>query len=425
MKFLSALLVLLAMACLLGAWNILDPHLFPFRFFDYIALSIVCTVTGLIAWFAGRGKMKTFILAVVALAFLVASFLECQFQYQKYVVLHAPPELQRVIGKHIVAGFVDSTEIEELVEKGLVSGVFITRRNIKGFSAEQISQLIGHLQAIRQKAGFPFLLITTDQEGGMISRLSPPLKKQPSLAEVVKGKSSTEAEKLARKYGEEQGKALASVGVNVNFSPVVDLKIRHAHNPADIHSHISQRAISDDPQRVALVADAYVKGLKVQGINATLKHFPGLGRVLEDTHHFSAKLSLSKSSLETSDWVPFRYILNDTSAFMMLGHVILSKIDPENPVSFSHKVVNDIIRHEWGFKGILITDDLTMAAAYHHGLCEVGMKALNAGVDLLLVSYDIDKVYPVIYCAMQAYKDGNLDKGQMQGSHERINRLFD
>jgi beta-N-acetylhexosaminidase len=93
----------------------------------------------------------------------------------------------------------------------------------------------------------------------------------------------------------------------------------------------------------------------------------------------------------------------------MLGHVILAELDADYPVSFSRRIVQQVIRGEWGYRGLLVTDDLTMGAAYNRGLCDATVRALDAGVDLLLIAFDHDKYFDAMHCALQAAQRGALD----------------
>lgn len=216
---------------------------------------------------------------------------------------------------------------------------------------------------------------------------------------------------------------MAQLGVTVNFSPVVDLRSNDTQNRLDFHSLINQRAILHSPEQTTEIALAYARGLESQGVRATLKHFPGLGGVRADTHHFPATLRTSIDELATRDLVPFQRVAQHSNALIMLSHVVLPSIDKDNPVSFSRSVVQNLIRETWKHDGLLITDDLTMAAAYNHGICEATVKALNAGVDLLLVSYDHEKFYEAMYCAVAAYRNGTLEENQLERSNRRLEQL--
>ena len=105
----------------------------------------------------------------------------------------------------------------------------------------------------------------------------------------------------------------------------------------------------------------------------------------------------------------------------MLGHVILAELDAAYPVSFSRKIVQRVIRGEWGYQGLLVTDDLTMGAAYNRGLCDATVRALDAGVDLLLIAFDHDKYFDAMHCAQRAAQQGTLElRTPERGSVRRL-----
>lgn len=415
---------LLACALLVLGWNLKDPHLLPVRHLETPVLLILAALGLLLALRRpprrNRALLPGAFLAAIALT--VAG--EWTLQYRKREVLRTEPALAASLGRHFVVGYSAPDDLWPLVSRGLVGGIFVTQRNAAGKSHDELRREIGELQVLRRVAGLPPLLVATDQEGGPVSRLSPPLEKLPGLAALVA--ASRSEEELARKaeaYGARQGEALAGLGVTVNLSPVVDLRAEDGHRALDFHSRIGSRAISSDPYVTARVAEAYGRGLESKGVKPTLKHFPGLGRVTGDTHHFSAVLGTPIAELQSRDWLPFRQVATHSSSLIMLGHVILAELDRDNPVSFSRAAVQTIVRGEWRHDGLLITDDLTMAAAYDRGLCAATVKALNAGVDLLLVSYDHEKYYDAMYCATRAYNDGRLDRVLLDGSRRRLVRL--
>jgi beta-N-acetylhexosaminidase len=224
--------------------------------------------------------------------------------------------------------------------------------------------------------------------------------------------------------GSGHGRDLSAIGVTVNFAPVLDLRAEQPAGPLDFNSLISRRAISSDPAVVGEVATAYAWGLTATGVRPTVKHFPGLGRVEQDTHHFRAFLPASREELEATDWRPFRRVLADNpQAMMMVGHVTLTTIDPDRPASHSRRVVQDLIRRDWGYGGLVVTDDLNMSPIYHHGLCRAVTEALNAGVDLLLVAFDGRQFYRVMDCALEAWRRGELDRAALAASRERLDRF--
>ena len=159
-------------------------------------------------------------------------------------------------------------------------------------------------------------------------------------------------------------------------------------------------------------------------MGATVKHFPGLGRVRTDTHHFSADLDTPLAVLEASDWRPFRDVLAGSKAQLMVGHVTLTAIDPDRPASHSRRIVNGIIREKWNYQGVIITDDLVMGAIYQHDVCTAVVEALNASVDLLLVAFDGSQFYRIFACASDALREGRLDTAILRDSERRLKRTL-
>lgn len=414
---------LAALVLLTLGWNLKNPLLLPYRHFETAVLLvfILLFIAAVVRWKRGRDRIP--MLSVLIMTAILGVVGEFTFRYQKRAVLETDMPAASRLGQYFVVGYDsrDQSALRILAGRGLIGGIFITRRNAAGRTADDLRQEISELQALRQSAGLPSLIVATDQEGGVVSRLSPPLSNLPPLAALVaESRNGEEMEARAEAYGKQQGRELAALGVTVNFSPVVDLKTGHADQLLDFHSQIAQRAISADPVVTARTALAYSRGLEAHGVRPTLKHFPGLGRVKEDTHHFSAALDTPIAELDSHDWVPFKQVAKASNALLMLGHVSLSGMDRENPVSFSRPVVQNIIRGDWKYEGVLITDDLTMGAAYRHGLCNATVKAINAGVDLLLVSYDYEQYYKALYCAARAYGKGQLDLTMLERSRGRI-----
>lgn len=406
------------------AINLKSPYFFSWRSYQISAVLVAVGILGVFFYFNTRTIERRVGLLTLLATCGLTFWGEYTFQYYRSTVLNDRSDIASRLGAHFIVGYEDVKVVEPLVSRGLVGGIFITRRNIRDKTLETLQQEIVMLQSLREQAGLKPLLVATDQEGGIVSRLSPPLEKMPPLSSVIEqNHSNAVLAANAFAYGQQQGQALAALGITVNFSPVVDLTPAHPSSQLDFHSLINLRTISHDPQITATVGDAYVKGLQSQGVVGTLKHFPGLGRVREDTHHFSASLNVSPDVLQQSDWVPFKKISNQNNVLMMIGHVVLTQIDSDNPASFSKSVIQDIIRRDWQHDGVLITDDLTMRAAYSHGLCRATVNALNAGVDLLLVSYDYEKFYEMMYCAMQAHEKGLLDQNILEQSRIRLKKL--
>jgi beta-N-acetylhexosaminidase len=366
--------------------------------------------------------VTTLALAIVALN--ATLWFEAQFHWMRHHVLAADPQRLEALGHHVIVGYRDLAELRALIERRAVAGVFLGARNVRGKTIAEIRALVAELQAVRRQQQLPPLWIATDQEGGPVSRLSPPLERSPSLAELVEAHPDTSERTAAvQALAARHGRDLADLGVNVNFAPVVDLNHRIV-NPDDHLSRIHERAISADPAVVTEVASRYCAGLDQAGVRCTLKHFPGLGRVFEDTHREDADLAVGVTELTATDWVPFRALMQHSGTFTMLAHVRLTALDRERPVSSSQPVVAGLVRRDWQHDGILVTDDFCMAAAYggSGGMAAASVGALNAGVDLILVSYDPDQFYPVMYALLQAHAQGHLRRDVLAPSERRLAR---
>ncbi|MBK3777246.1 glycoside hydrolase family 3 protein [Azospirillum brasilense] len=401
--------------------NIHDPYLMAVRGWSgpVIAVAGLC---GLLIVLRRGVRRRVAMLALWAAVPLAVLGAEGAFQWRKASVLSAPEAVASELGRHFMVGYERVEEVERLAARGLIGGIFVSRRNLAGRTAEELRDEIRRLQDIRQRAGLPPLRVAADQEGGIVSKLSPWLPNRPAPSAVA-GLPPDERRAAARALGRDHGRDLRSLGATINFAPVLDLRTARAPDPLDFNSLIARRAISGDPAVVGDVAAAYADGLAETGVQPTVKHFPGLGRVGRDTHHFRAAIGDSREALEAADWRPFRHVLaGNPQALLMVGHVILSAVDPDRPASHSHRVVDGVIRRDWGYDGLIVTDDLVMTPVYQYGLCRAVEEALNAGVDLLLIAFDGAQFYRAMACAMDAAKHGDLNPATLAASRERLDR---
>jgi len=413
---------LLGLLLLFVGANFNDPYLIMLRGFGGIGLPTTCliVVAALIyrgVW--GRGMFGTLLVLLWCLPPLAMAATKITFEARKQAVLHAMGGQAKDLGQHFITGYTSFAEVAPLAEKGLIGGIYISHHNIKGRTAAALKAEIAALQQLRRGAGLAPLIVAADQEGGIVSHLAPQLTSLPALSTLVDLPPDRRA-RMAGEFGRIHGRELADLGVTLNFAPVVDLRRSQGRDPLDFNSLISRRAISDDPSTIAEVAAAYVGGLEASGVGATIKHFPGMGRVQADTHHFRASLDTPLRELEASDWIPFRQVLTRSKAVLMVGHVAVTTIDPARPASHAKGVIDGLIRKKWGFEGLIVTDDLVMGAIYQHGVCTAVVEALNAGVDLLLVAYDGMQYYRMFDCARGAFARGELDGTMLRDSDARL-----
>jgi beta-N-acetylhexosaminidase len=368
--------------------------------------------------FSGRWLLLLWLLPPLSMLSARASF-----ESTKQSVLRTEPLIAQNLGRHFVVGYSSFDEVARLAEKGLIAGVYVGKGNVERRRPAAIRAEITALQERRRKAGLPPLMIAADQEGGVVSHLSPPLTRMPPLASLAALSAEARARK-AEEFGKTHGRELASLGVTMDFAPVLDLKPKAKRSRLDLNTMTSERAISENPAVVTEIASAYVRGLEASGVGATVKHFPGLGRVRRDTHLVSADLDAPLDELEATDWRPFRDVLAGSNAELMIGHVGLTAVDPARPASHSKLVIEGIIRKKWNYQGVIITDDLVMGAVYGKNICTAVVEALNAGVDLLLVAFDSDQFYRIFACASEAFVQNRLDPDMLRDSEARLDNAF-
>lgn len=395
-----------------------NPYLIIMR---SVETQLLVMVSGLVWWRARArcGRREGGLLCAVLLVVVILAIgNEAIFRRQRAEVLAAGASV-RTLGQHFIVGYTRFDEVAMLAERGLIGGIYLGRANVRGRTLPAIRAEIDALQGLRRRAGLPPLIVAADQEGGSVAHMTPPLSELPSLATVVEAGTDATLDARIREYGATQGRGLAALGVNLNLGPVADLRPLHGGPAFDTHTLIRRRAIAADPVLVNRVVGSYGAALMAQGVRPTLKHFPGLGGVMSDTHHFPARLEKPVELLAASDWQPFRNAAHSGAA-IMLAHVVLPEIDPAMPASLSKAVVQGVLRSGWDFQGLLLTDDLNMGAVYRLGIGNAAVAALDAGVDMLLISYDPDQYYRAMHDAAEALRRGAFDPAQLAASRRRI-----
>lgn len=255
------------------------------------------------------------------------------------------------------------------------AGVILFARNFA--SRAQIAELS---QSIREAARFP-QLICVDQEGGRVQRFREGYSDLPPLEgfDRLYRRDRDAALDLAHEHAWLMASEIRATGVDLSFAPVVDLG---RGNKA-----IGNRAFSADPQVVAAFTRAYVEGMHDAGMGATLKHFPGHGSVLEDTHFDEAIDDRPLDDIRALDLVPFVEGIDAGADAVMMAHVVYPQVAPE-PAGYSKRWIEGILREEMGFRGVVFSDDIGMAAAFSAGGIKSRIDAhLDAGCDIVLVCH--------------------------------------
>ena len=254
-------------------------------------------------------------------------------------------------------------------------GLILFKRN-----CETPAQITALTAAFRAAVGRRDAPVFIDQEGGRVQRLSPPSnywRKYPSARAYgdLYLKSPLAALRVARHVGRLMAEDLIEIGITADCLPVLDIP------QAGAHDVIGNRAYSLDMEHVMALARAHTAGLMDGGVLPVMKHIPGHGRADVDSHHNLPVVNAKREELERVDFPPFAAFADAPMA--MTAHVIYSLIDKTAPATLSRKIIKSIIRAQIGFRGLLITDDLSMKAL-SGTLSEKCAKALNAGCDMLL-----------------------------------------
>jgi beta-N-acetylhexosaminidase len=289
-------------------------------------------------------------------------------------------------------------------------------RNVQ--SPKQLRSLTAGLQGL---AGERRLIIAIDQEGGRVARLTSATGFPKVASEASIGRLDDEA--AATDWGRLIATTLASVGINVNLAPVVDLDV-NPHNPA---IGALGRSFSADPAVVTRLALAEIRAHHESSIATTLKHFPGLGSATTNTDFGVADVTKTWSRTELE---PFRAIIQSGVAdIVMAGHLVNRKLDPDRPASLSPAIVTDLLRGELGWAGVVITDDLQAGAITSaFGAEEAIALAIEAGNDLLLLAnqqgYDPNVATKAIDTIEGLVRAGRISPARLDESHRRIEGLL-
>ncbi len=269
-----------------------------------------------------------------------------------------------------IAGTWLTSEDRQLLRQPEVAGLIIFARNIQ--SPRQVRELCASIRAIR-----PELILAVDQEGGRVQRLRQGFVRLPAMRELA---DKPDASRLAEQCGWLMATEVLAVGLDLSFAPVLDLDHRRS-------AVVGRRAFEGDPQRVVQLAGAFIRGMNAAGMAACGKHFPGHGWAEADSHVAIPTDERSLEELRKSDLLPFAR-LGAQLAAVMPAHVIYPQVD-DRPAGFSRRWLQQILRGELGFDGVVFSDDLSMAGAHVVGDAANRIEAaLEAGCDMGLVCND-------------------------------------
>lgn len=285
------------------------------------------------------------------------------------------------------------------------AGFVFFDRNL--LTKEQVQKLSADLQQFsRESTGMP-AFIAIDEEGGAVARMKNILPPPPSAAQLAQSGDVD----LAYAQAKETAQKLREFGINVNFAPVADIGMGRG------------RSYGNDAATVEKFAAAAARGYRDGGVFFCLKHFPGMGRAKVDPHHDGSVIAADKDLLLQEDLRPFRSIITAVQPndfFIMVGHLTYAAFDNQ-PASLSPAVMTELLHRELGFKGLAITDDIDMGAV--HGKYpdeELGVRAIAAGVDLVLVCHRPEQQRRVYDGIVAAIKNGTLPQQRVDEAVQRV-----
>lgn len=314
------------------------------------------------------------------------------------------------IGQLVLVGMDGTTanaNTKELIDKYHVGGFIFYKDNIK--DSEQTLKLINQLKSDNKSAKIP-LFLSIDEEGGRVTRLPGELVKAPSAGKIgAAGKVDAGSE-----IGALIGRQLSGFGLNMDFAPVLDIN-SNPNNPV-----IGDRSYGDNADIVSQMGIAVMKGLSKEGIIPVVKHFPGHGDTSVDSHIGLPVIEHNMDRLRKLELVPFQHAIAEGADVVMIAHLLLPKLDPDHPASFSKTIIHDLLREELGFEGVVISDDMTMGAiTENYNVDEAAIEFLLAGGNIVLVGHEYSKEKAVIEAIEQAVEAGEI-------SEETLNsRVYD
>lgn len=295
-------------------------------------------------------------------------------------------------------------EISMLIDAIPVGGVILFSENI--VTTQQVMELIGGLQ---DATTIP-LWVGVDEEGGSVSRVT----NNPELCQSPFNNALDLGGDTERAYSEavRMGKILNELGFNMNFAPVADIY----NNPEN--RVIGKRSFGKSAEAVVPMVSAFAKGLATEGIVPVVKHFPGHGNTIEDSHNGLAYVNKTLEMLEQEEIIPFKHAVGeDNVSVMMIGHLVVPEVDPEYPATLS-KIWGEYIETHFPEDLLTITDAMEMGAiTSYYGSAESAIKVITSGYDMILMPANIQEAYEGV---VEACRNGEISEERLDRSVRKI-----
>ena len=370
---------------------------------------MICTMTQ-------TSKLFTFVILFIC-SFLIASY----FLFTKYLDTDIKQEREEVIqlknsekllstmtleekvGQMFIMGFWGTQPdyyITKMIQERNIGGVILFKYNVK--DKEQLIKLTSDLQTLSKKVP---LFISIDQEGGVVSRLTTDIVSETTAQSEIK------TEKEAYSISKKRAKELKTLGISMNFSPVLD-------NVQKENSFLYDRGFRGD---ISVLGNAMISGYWDGDIVAVPKHFPGHPDDAIDSHKGLPQTSISEAQFDDYASQFKDAILNKDTQAIVTGHILFNLIDDKNPSSLSSEIISGILRDKYGFNGVVITDDMQMEALRENfEISEAAVKAVAAGNDILIYSGEPEEQAQAYNAIISAVKNGTLSEERINESVLRI-----
>ncbi len=318
-------------------------------------------------------------------------------------------EARRIAGQLIMIRMPETVLSEttiNFIRDHHIRAICLFRQNM--VNQEQLSKLTADLRAVMG----PEALIGIDQEGGAVVRST--WVPQPPAAMSLGASNDPD---LCRQVGAAVARSVKALGFNWNFAPVLDLN-NNVNNPV-----ISERSFGADPIKAHRLASAWMEGSLAEGVACCVKHFPGHGDTHVDSHRDLPEVNKSRAELDALELAPFKAAAKNAPA-MMTAHIVYPQIDPENPATMSKAILTGILREEWNYHGVVITDGMDMhAIAGRYGVGIAAVKALAAGADMVMALGNTETQLETLDALSSAIFSGEIEYASLQKKLARIRQL--
>nr|WP_255551041.1 beta-N-acetylhexosaminidase [Sporosarcina sp. E16_8] len=319
--------------------------------------------------------------------------------------------LEEKVGQLLMVGVEGtsfSNEMDNLIRNYHVGGVIIMGKNVS--TTPKLLQLINDMKKANEPSKSP-LFLSVDEEGGHVSRLPAGIPKLPTSAQI--GKLNDES--VSYRVGTYLARVLNEFGYNMNFAPVLDVN-SNPRNPV-----IGDRSFGSDPYQVAKLGISTMHGMVDNGVIPVVKHFPGHGDTVIDSHKALPRVETTLETLRSVELVPFQKAIEEGADAVMVAHILFLALDPDYPASMSKAIITGLLRNQMQFGGVIITDDLTMGAIVNdYTIPEAAVQSFVAGSDLLLVVRGYEDQLNTFNALIKAIEAGDITEQRLNESVKRI-----